>query len=149
MQRSRSPSRHTSQNTRVCTHTHTTIYRHMLICTHSHMHTHTHTCTLIYTDAQTHTHSHAHTQALTHRPDRGTCLPPACPTSRHRELQHSHLKALAAPLLNPQKADTAHCVTASLRSHREGGHDLSRLYINVRKQCTVLPARAHRCHSPG
>lgn len=98
--------------------------------TFTHEHSYTHTCTLIYTYAQTHTHSHAHTQALTHRPDRGACLPPACPTSRHRELQHSHLQAPAAPLMNPQKADTAHCVTASLRSHREGGHDLSRLYIS-------------------
>lgn len=138
---------HLSKHTCVCTHTHITIYRHMLIGTHSHRHTHTYTHIHSYTHTHAHTHTHSltctHTQALTRHPDRGTCLPPACSSSRHRELQHTHLKALEAPLMDPQKADSAHRVTASLLSHTEGGHDLSCLYINVRK--TARSSSPHLC----
>ena len=104
---------HLSKHTCVRTHTHITIYRHMLIGTHSHRHTHTYTHihsythTHAHTHIHTHSHAHTHTQALTRHPDRGTCLPPACSSSRHRELLHSRLKALAAALMDPQEADTA------------------------------------------
>ena len=126
------------------THTHSHMHTHIYTYVHSYIHSHTHTYT--HTGTLTHTHmlAHTHTQAHTHtrHPDRGTRLPPACSTSRPRALQHSCPSFPSAPLMKPQRAETAHCDSKPLIPHRSG-HDLSRLHVNVRK--AVCGNSPHLC----
>ena len=126
------------------THTHSHMHTHIYTYVHSYIHSHTHTYT--HTGTLTHTHmlAHTHTQAHTHtrHPDRGTCLPPACSTSRPRALQHSCPRFPSAPLMKPQRAETAYCDSKPLIPHRSG-RDLSRLHVNVRK--AVCGNSPHLC----
>ena len=129
---------HTLTHTYIYTHRHTHTYTHVHSHTHAHMHTHRHNHT--YTHARSHTHTQAHTH--TRHPDRGTCLPPACSTSRPRALQHSCPRFPSAPLMKPQRAETAYCDSKPLIPHRSG-RDLSRLHVNVRK--AVCGNSPHLC----
>ena len=139
---------HLSKHTCVRTHTHITIYRHMLIGTHSHRHTHTYTHIHSYTHTHAHTHPPSrtctHTHTSTDTPSRPWDVSPTCMFFQQAQGASAQPPEGSGSCSNGPTGSW-HCprVTASPFSHTEGGHDLSRLYINVWK--TARGNSPHLC----
>ena len=109
------------------------MFTHTLMHTYIYTHRHTHT----YTHARSHTHS----GTRSHTPSRLWDVSPSCMLYQ-QALQHSHPKFPSAPLMKPQRAETALCDSKPLIPHRTA-HDLSHVHVNVQKRaCRNSP---HLC----